>query len=354
MLQLVTNATQVKKLYAEFRSLLQNRTVFSEHLASFHLGHLGGASATVAEYAPAAALRIWASPGNLQWNAFGVEKIPSMVVQINFQDYDSKPRRIGAAFAVDANNNPVVIHRGHIGGGRPGVGLGLMLKECRAERVALREEDGQESECFVVGQLRSKFFARQLAIFIREVHRVKASSGDVPISGIAPSLLRFEEKTFTQEKAGNSLRTVAGTVDLTHGVVVNELATQLKRWIGRRSWNIASDRHRDLLLSSGPDICALFEVKTVVSTQSICTALGQLLLYSTTLTDASLIMVLPEKLPSEVVAHLRKWNIQMLYYTWAGTTPRFQSLNKLLDSIEDRVHQFATSPDTVSTSLHSA
>ena len=31
-----------------------------------------------------------------------------MVVQINFQNYNDKPRRIGAAFAVDANNNPVV------------------------------------------------------------------------------------------------------------------------------------------------------------------------------------------------------------------------------------------------------
>ena len=58
MLQLVTNATQVKKLYAELRSPLQDRAVFSEHLAPFPLGHQGGAFAAEAEYAPSAALRI--------------------------------------------------------------------------------------------------------------------------------------------------------------------------------------------------------------------------------------------------------------------------------------------------------
>lgn len=107
MLTLISDPKQVKKLYGEFRLLLDSKTLFPVPLPDFNIGHRGGTAATDADYSPK--LDVWTSPGNLHWNAFGVGKSPSMVVQINFQDYDHKPRRVGAAFALDEANNPVVI-----------------------------------------------------------------------------------------------------------------------------------------------------------------------------------------------------------------------------------------------------
>ncbi|GAA4365853.1 hypothetical protein GCM10023185_36520 [Hymenobacter saemangeumensis] len=253
-----------------------------------------------------------------------------MVVQINFQEYDRKPRRVGAAFALDAANNPVVIHRGHLGGGKRGVGLSLMLNECRAEHMWLREENGQETECFVVGQLRSRFFAQQLATFVWEVHRVKTLGSVSELSGIAASLLTLDNQGFTTEKTGTGTRTTSGPTELTHGLVVNELAKRLGKTAARHGWQVRNDRHRDLMLTEGNTLRLLFEVKTGVSTQSICTGLGQLLLYSAGEAGASLVLVLPEKLPADVADQLHRWKVQVLYYSWADTTPRFRDLSKLL------------------------
>ena len=327
MLTLVSEPRQVKKLYSEFRALLDSNALFPTPFWDFPIGHRGGSAATEAAYSPK--LDVWTSPGDLHWNAFGVGKSPSMVVQINFQDYANKPRRVGAAFALDEANNPVVIHRGHIGGGKAGVGLTLMLNECRSEHAWLREENEQETECFVVGQLRSKFFAQQLANFVREVNRVKNLGAVSGLSGIAASLLSSDSQGFTSEKTGTAARK-AGEIDLTHGLVVNELAKRLTTTSTMRGWDIRNDRHRDLMLTAAGELQVLFEVKTSVTTQSICTGLGQLLLYSTTNRSATLVLVLPEKLPSDLAEQLKRWNVQVLYYSWVETTPRFRDLSKFL------------------------
>lgn len=120
MLTLVSEPRQVKNLYGEFRALLDSKALFPTPLRDFPIGHRGGSAATEAAYS--SKLDVWNSPGDLHWNAFGVGKRPSMVVQINFQDYTNKPRRVGAAFALDELGQPIVIHRGHLGGGKAGVG----------------------------------------------------------------------------------------------------------------------------------------------------------------------------------------------------------------------------------------
>lgn len=94
----------------------------------------------------------------------------------------------------------------------------------------------------------------------------------------------------------------------------------------RYGWEVRNDRHRDLMLTEGDELRVLFEVKTGVSTQSICTGLGQLLLYSATTSSADLMLVLPEKLPADVADQLKRWKVQVLYYSWVDTTPRFVNL----------------------------
>lgn len=206
----------------------------------------------------------------------------------------------------------------------------LALDECRSEHAWLREDDEQETECFVVGQLRSKFFAQQLANFVWEVNRVKSLRGVSRLSGIAASMLSVTSIDFTNEKTGIAVRDKAGDLNLTHALVVNELAKRLANPSSMRGWQIQNDRHRDLMLTTGIELKVLFEIKTSVTTQSICTGLGQLLLYSTANRAAGLVLVLPEKLPADVAEQLKRWNVQVLYYGWADTVPRFWDLNKLL------------------------
>lgn len=247
MLKLVNDSKKVKKFYTEFLDLLENKNIFSEHLSPFRLGFKGGEAADEACYSPN--LRIWVSAGSVHWNAFGLNKTPSMVVQMNFQDYDDKPQRRGAAFALDKYEEPVVVHRGHIGGGRAGIGLNLMLDQCRSERAILTEE-GLESECFVVGQLRSEFFAQQLADFVQEVHRVKnlTTTTEIGLGGIVASLLKLDDRWLFKEKAGTQKRVGSKEVSLIHGLVVNELAGLLETVSTKRGWQLRNDRHRDLML----------------------------------------------------------------------------------------------------------
>lgn len=332
MLTLVNDSKKVNAFYKEFLKLLKSKELFPNHLKPFRLGFKGGEAADEAYYSPK--LKIWASPGWLGWNAFGLDEVPSMVIQINFQDYDGKPQRRGAAFALDEAGEPVVVHRGHIGGGRPGIGLSLMLNECRAERVVL-EEDGLESECFVVGQLRSKFFTQQLADFVREVDRVKnlTTVTESGLSGVANSLFKLDDSSLTKEKVGTHNRTKGGAINLTHGLVINALAEYLKPLASKRDWQIRNDRHRDLMLLNDGGLSVLFEVKTTVTSQSVCTALGQLLLYSAYSPKAKLILVLPEVLAKDVVNQLERWNVSLLYYKWRDTKPHFQQLKKLLNRL---------------------
>jgi hypothetical protein len=104
----------------------------------------------------------------------------------------------------------------------------------------------------------------------------------------------------------------------------------LKQLASKRDWKIRNDRHRDLMLVEANELKVLFEVKTKVNTQSICTGLGQLLLYCAMDSTAILVLVLPDKLPAKIATQLKMHNIQVLYYTWKNSSPRFQSLTKLI------------------------
>ena len=324
-------------MYTEFRKLLDSKTNFPVLRQDFQLRHQGGGiEETRVKYSPD--MDIWVSAGRMQWNAFGVEDIPSMVVQLNFQDYVNQKRRIGAAFALDETGNPVVVHRGHIGGGRPGIGLKLMQANCRSARATLIEDDGQPADCFVVGQLRSALFIDQVADFVKEVKRVKALTAYSSLgatTNATDSLFQLDNRRFSGEKSGTSTRTYDGTVERTHGLVVNALAKQLSSIAAKRTWQVSNDRHRDLMLMQEGELRVLFEVKTTVTTQSVCTGLGQLLLYSATTPDAALILVLPAKLPADVVSQLKAKGVQVLYYGWQGKQPRFLALSKLLATVHD-------------------
>ena len=94
---------------------------------------------------------------------------------------------------------------------------------------------------------------------------------------------------------------------------------------------VANDRHRDLILTEAGQVKALFEIKTTATTQDVATALGQLLLYGASITEPlRRIMVLPERLNSEVEQHLQTLGVECLYFDGSADNPRFIKLLALL------------------------
>jgi hypothetical protein len=135
--------------------------------------------------------------------------------------------------------------------------------------------------------------------------------------------------SFTEEKAGKSetSRVSKTVVERTHGIVVNSLAKILER----KGLEIGKDVNRDLFIHRNGRITKLFEVKRSSASQSLYSAVGQLIVYSIPIkSPIDLILVLPDKLNKVVEDRLKELGMRVLYYDWNDGEPIFIRLDKLL------------------------
>jgi hypothetical protein len=112
---------------------------------------------------------------NRWWNPCGLDDprrvtSPDIVCEINppFQGIDP---RVNGAFAHDGKGRVYLIHRGGIGGGRPGVGRSLFFLHYAGPTALIGP--GERNRVAVVGDLESPSFLADLGSFIREVRRIK-------------------------------------------------------------------------------------------------------------------------------------------------------------------------------------
>lgn len=225
-------------------------------------------------------LNIWISTqehNNKFWNGFGLGKPVegknnTLNGEINFSNEEIN-RRISGVFAREDNENILVLHRGKIGGGRPGIGKKYFTNNFRGDFVNAIDGNRESTFC-VVGELNSPHFPKQVANFIKEIYRVKKLIKNPEVNNF-DSLNDFK---FTSEHSGTSHTKNMGkrTIERTHGIVVNSLADELKDL----GFKVANDRNRDLFTHNRNRIKNLFEIKTNCNTQSSYSALGQLLIYS--------------------------------------------------------------------------
>lgn len=252
---------------------------------------------------------------------------------MNFSDADATRKSVGV-FAEDEDGQLVVLHRGNIGGGKKGIGKTLLMDNASSPREAVLDGN-KEVDMLVVGQLRSPFFGAQLRQFVAEVQRVKQLPGQEGLSGLASSLFQVEPGVFKSEVSGyGALPLVKRRASYrTHGLVVEALKQQLQHYFRNSAWHISNDQHRDLILSHGAVVVALFEIKTVANTQDVATALGQLLLYGAAVSGLlRRIMVLPEPLTNDAESYLAQWSIECLYFSGPADKPVFNNLTTLLKS----------------------
>lgn len=264
------------------------------------------------------------------WNAFGTwnpkqNKTVPICCEINFP-LSGIDRRIGGAVAEDERGRLFLVHRGHIGGGRKGIGAELFWKHFDGKPSIVVDGD-RETELVVVGSIESPRLLRQIQFFVREVERIKklAHSPDDHASPDNAGGESVEIQDIGEEFERTKTYTVTPNIDAAcdHAIIVNRLRQRLRK----QGYSTGKDRFRDLYVHRNGGITSLFEVKPDTSTTSIYTAVGQLLIYSVVQTSKpKLVFVAPEELSVQARIKLEKIGIDVLGYRWLDGEPDFPGL----------------------------
>lgn len=326
MVTIITDKKHIAQLQKKFKQQLDR---FLTEKIDCWIGYHGGSFEDTALYS--GQLDIWTSNFNhnkMRINLFGIGKpieggMNSITTQINFP-YGKINRRVAGTFAIEDNKNILVLHRGKIGGGKPGIGKNLVLDNYRGDFVTAIDGD-RETEFCLIGELNSPHLPRQVANFVHEIARIKLlEDGET-----ATDFEELSDFNYTDEHSGRTVteRNDPLIIERTHGIVVSALATELQN----RGHKIGNDRNRDLFIHNENKISVLFEIKTSSSTQCLYSAVGQLILYSIPINnEVDLMAVLPDKLSKTVANKLDTLGIRQLYYQWDNDEPTFIGVDDLL------------------------
>lgn len=329
MITIITDEKQIKDLHNKFHKRLND---FLTENINCVVGYPGGSFEGTVQYS--SKLDLWVSRHDVEnkfWNGFGLgrpseKKNNSLIGEINFP-YDGLSGRVAGAFAVEDNGNILVLHRGKIRGGKVGIGKNYFTDNFRGEFITAMDNN-KETEFCLVGELSSPHFPRQVVNFINEISRVK----NIEEEKTATKFAGLSDFNYTAEHFGKTTveNDAATTINRTHGIVVNALAEELKN----KGHQVGNNKNMDLFIHKKGLITALFEIKTSSETQSLCTAAGQLIIYSVPIkNEVPLIAVLPDKLNNETEKQLTAHGITPLYYQWNGDMPSFKGIDSLLEKL---------------------
>lgn len=267
---------------------------------------------------------------NRFWCCFGVQN-PKDVENLNIT-VEINPRlegtdlQVAGAFTKDARGVVHLCHNGKIGGGKPGIGKTAFFQHYRGEIEKMSYKGGLV-DVVDLGPIDSHRLPERLAGFAREVGRIKraietesgSSDDSQPPSGAAAAnkiLVFVPEFSGVRQRYG-----VRGVIEAKadHGLVVEALAASLES-LGYVPRN---DRARDLFtLDKGNRVEVLFEVKTDITTTSIYTAVGQLLLNGGAGNDGlRMILVVPGMPEPKTREVLGLIGIGVLSYKWSRGKP---------------------------------
>lgn len=239
---------------------------------------------------------------------------------------DGVNRRNAGVFVRDEYGVVYIAHSGKLGGGRPGIGKSAFLRAYRGDNVEdIDWPDDYEGCAIVIGRIDGPHLPAQIAHFIREVERFKNEA----VTGAGP--LPPPPGSFNPEFSGvRKGYTYAGVIEARcdHGLVIDALA----EFAAARDLRFSNDGRRDFFLI-GPDgeVSHLFEAKSEISTTSLYTAIGQLMLLGAAQPKRpKLVLVLPDKPGVETADALRRLGLIVLTYEWDGAKPVLHRPEKVL------------------------
>ncbi len=162
--------------------LLSNLNAVADRQDLINVGYQGESQKLNARWSKK--LDIWwinENSGNRFWNAFGTGEPKwntgyshSITCEIN-PPFEGIDRRISGVFAKNAEGKLYLLHRGKLGGGKPGIGKALFVKEFTGDWEEVK--DGAElKRLALVASFDNPRFAEQIADFVHEVERIKAAT----------------------------------------------------------------------------------------------------------------------------------------------------------------------------------
>lgn len=237
-------------------------------------------------------------------------------------------RRCAGVFLKDQTSNVYLAHSGKIGGGRAGIGKSAMLQNYSGSWQTVNWGDGKSSEMIVIGKIESPRLPTQLALFAREVQRIKAQAA----ANSSRSSNQVVPPTFNPEFSGRRRRysiTSPIEADCDHGLIVNSLAEELRH----RNLQFSRNVNCDLFIYGNQNyVKMLFEAKTAVETSTIYQGIGQLLYHSATLDPRpALVFVIPGRADHLTKSVLDQLGIKILSFEWDENRPVFSNLDEVLN-----------------------
>lgn len=245
-------------------------------------------------------------------------------------------RRCAGIFVRDDADGAIYFaHSGKLGGGRAGIGKSAFRTHYRGAWETIEWPDGHESDAVFIGRIDAERFAAQVANFIQEVERFKASAtgraaasySSAPSTNGSPEEPQFNPEFSGQRRGYRPPSEIETRCD--HGLIVNALAAAL-RASGRQ---VGNDQNRDLFIpATSGRIQVLFEAKTEISTSTIYQAIGQLLYHTAHQSPPPRkVLVVPSRPNDATQRVLDGLGIETLVFDWQGVVPVFQNLNAVIE-----------------------
>jgi len=169
-------ATNRREIEHEQQELITRLEQHCDRRIPAKVGHKGASRECLVRWSKDLGLWFYSRKieGRRYWNVFGLSEVApkqnsmlSIVCEIN-PPVEGLDRRIGGAFARDEHGHSWLVHRGKIGGGRPGIGKKLFFRNYHGE---IGEIDGDRFA--IIGDTSSPDFVQRVRDFVRDVDRIK-------------------------------------------------------------------------------------------------------------------------------------------------------------------------------------
>lgn len=262
-------------------------------------------------------------------------------IQFNFP-YKKFNRMTGGAFLVNDGGEIFLAHRGIVTLGHARLNKQAVLHSAvKREITIVQTKIGRTTRDFmIVAKIKPSTIIKDISIFTEKIRQIAKSvaaenSDNVfPAKPTAQDLNRqakIKEKllAFRKEFDGTSAvpPRASKTVNHVHGKIVNAMAAILKS----RGLDHINTREMDLIGISDRMAC-LFEVKSATNTQSMYTAIGQLLVHDSSAkricrgVNLKRVVVLPKNPEEKFSFAFKRCNISIVTYVKDGKGYRFEGL----------------------------